>query len=255
MNSIQAALVLYYRVYIHNTTCPGFRLSHCTWREFYWAMSVCTSRQNNLPNLDTSTANTSACVLGFIPVWDMMNHYIPNNIEPRSTWMGGSTLYNPSTCSIDYCTPEYISMSSEVCMFYGPRTNRKLLLYSGFVLSDNIYDAVQLDMRVLQSYYNQLTTSDQLCICSSSSSGSNSSSSNSSIVPMSVDSLRKVKDNLYQSIIKLLYSNNTNNNTNESVPDMYKVMLYNRNNNTNVMNSVYMFLLTCTMITCTGMYV
>lgn len=100
------------------------------WNAFVWSLSIANTRQNAI--------NGGLCL---VPVWDMMNASVwtrSADPEPLRT----TTAWNPVSQSLEYRAPEALSRGQELLMHYGPRPNEELLVYSGFVLTNNYYDVV-----------------------------------------------------------------------------------------------------------------
>lgn len=98
---------------------------------YFWALSVVLTRQNEVVVSESETA------MALIPGWDLCNHEASTAIATFS-----DPLDRVITCHAirDFAPRE------QVKMFYGKRSNEHLLLYSGFVDDDNEYDNVQLEL-------------------------------------------------------------------------------------------------------------
>ena len=103
---------------------------------FRWALCSTITRQNRVPSLLQSGKQDQdqgqgqgPGVLALIPVWDMCNHAQ----GPNTTGFDMSPESHGLVCEAmnDYAPGD------EVHIFYGPRPNAELFLYSGFVASAN----------------------------------------------------------------------------------------------------------------------
>jgi hypothetical protein len=103
-----------------------------TFDNFIWAVSTVMTRQNALPAIDP----TEPPMLALVPAWDMMNH----DVGEQTT----SVLLDPETgtACVEYSAMKSFAAGDAITMFYGRRPNTELLLYSGFVQSDNAHDKV-----------------------------------------------------------------------------------------------------------------
>ncbi|RHZ41685.1 hypothetical protein DYB31_008644 [Aphanomyces astaci] len=99
-----------------------FRHESFSLTNYFWALSVALTRQNNVPTPDDPSA------LALIPGWDMCNHAI-----------GDMTTYSDSV-SIHCDAMTSFAPGDEITICYGPRPNADLLVYSGFSLSHNPYN-------------------------------------------------------------------------------------------------------------------
>lgn len=119
---------------LHRNKIPGLPASLLSWDNYVWATAVAMTRQNQIP-----AGKGTQCAL--VPVWDMCNH----SPGPATTAVGLSAdgeVVVESKAMRDFEEGEAITMS------YGERPNVELLLYSGFVQTDNEYDKVALDLRL-----------------------------------------------------------------------------------------------------------
>ncbi|CAK4451905.1 unnamed protein product [Aphanomyces euteiches] len=112
-------------IYLHRlikpSTLPAFSLAN-----YFWALAVVLTRQNNVPQPDNPHA------LALIPGWDMCNHAAGK----MTTYSDGSAIVCDAMQSF--------TRGDEITICYGPRHNADLLVYSGFSLADNPHDRVPL---------------------------------------------------------------------------------------------------------------
>lgn len=147
-----------------------------SWELFRWAISVVMSRQNIVPcgHVDEDSGSNSTeteTELALVPLWDLMNHAFlsagdDNSTGPSASAGTGSpaashiaqtqTHYNSLTNTIDYRTPIAVLPGTEISMFYGPRANTELLIYSGFCVPQNPYEAVSISLATLLFLHAQL---------------------------------------------------------------------------------------------------
>lgn len=122
---------------------PAFPLERFTWKNFIWATSSVLTRQNEIPAEPSVSPKTNELVL--IPLWDMSNHDVGEM----------TSFYNFETQSLQCSALRDFQVGEQVFMFYGPRPNSQLLLYSGFVLPDNPHDslAISLDPACLETLF------------------------------------------------------------------------------------------------------
>ena len=113
-----------------------FALEHFTWTNFRWAISVVLTRQNELPSVSSPSLSQTAAPVALIPFWDMCNH----DTGEMTSFYNVETDRLESSAIRDYCPGE------QVFMFYGPRPNSQLLLFSGFVHPDNPYDHLTIQL-------------------------------------------------------------------------------------------------------------
>jgi hypothetical protein len=181
-NSIRASLILFIRLFNElavlvkdgrdkkGKSKKGWVLDvhDYSWQRFKWAISIVMSRQNVVP-----VAATGATELALIPVWDLMNHSLqaatslstpnPNLVASAhaSHIPDSQSFFNPDTVSIDFKTPIDVHSGAEICMFYGSRSNLDLLIYSGFTLSENPFDTVNISLPTLLFLNEQLSAEDK----------------------------------------------------------------------------------------------
>ncbi|GLD93356.1 hypothetical protein PINS_up001948 [Pythium insidiosum] len=101
--------------------CP-IPVSRFTLSNYLWALGVAMTRQNEIPVRRGDHVDTT---LALIPGWDMCNHEISDAI---------TTFSDPDERLIACHAMRAFKQQEEVTMFYGPRSNEHLLLYSGFVV-------------------------------------------------------------------------------------------------------------------------
>ncbi|EQC41268.1 hypothetical protein SDRG_01243 [Saprolegnia diclina VS20] len=99
-----------------------------TLENFLWATSVVLTRQNNVPT------PTDPRALALIPGWDLCNH-APGSI---------TTYYESAQHGVVCDAMASFSTGEQLTIFYGPRPNAELLVYSGFCLAVNAYDTLRL---------------------------------------------------------------------------------------------------------------
>lgn len=148
-NAFRAAVALYYQGYmiIEGLALPTFPAHKFTWKLFRWALSVVLTRQNNVPNPDTTTGSaevdesTVEEVHCLIPGWDLMNH---------SALIEMTTHFDITQDSIIYPSAATVAAGQELLMCYGKRQNELFLLYGGFCLADNPCDGLELPIPIIQ---------------------------------------------------------------------------------------------------------
>eukprot|EP00943_MAST-04B_sp_MAST-4B-sp1_P006158 g6158.t1 len=102
-------------------------------KDFRWAVSCVVSRQNPLPS-----NNGKDTALALIPIFEMLNHK-PNSSLPS---------YLPEEKSAIIETACEYEKDDEVFMVYGRRPNRELLIYSGFVMTNNEFNNVIVRLKL-----------------------------------------------------------------------------------------------------------
>ncbi|KDO35002.1 hypothetical protein SPRG_01065 [Saprolegnia parasitica CBS 223.65] len=103
-------------------------ISTFTLENFLWATSVVLTRQNNVP----TPADPRA--LALIPGWDLCNH-APGAI---------TTYFEAAQRGVVCDAMTSFAPGEQLTIFYGPRPNAELLVYSGFCLPVNAYDTLRL---------------------------------------------------------------------------------------------------------------
>lgn len=132
---LRATVRDYTHVYtaLHRNRIPGIPVSLLSLDNYFWATSVTMTRQNELP------VRGPGC-FALVPVWDMCNH----SPGPATTSVG---LSQPDgEVVVESRAMRYFAEGEPITMCYGKRPNTELLLYSGFVQSDNENDKVPLDL-------------------------------------------------------------------------------------------------------------
>ena len=93
-----------------------------TYENFFWGACVVNSRQNMLPSKTGSLKK-----LALVPAYDMCNH------DPHGTKI--TTEFSWETRTYQCRAHKSFSEGEEFTIFYGPRPDLELLLYSGYVCS------------------------------------------------------------------------------------------------------------------------
>ncbi|OQR81812.1 histone-lysine N-methyltransferase setd3-like isoform X2 [Thraustotheca clavata] len=101
-----------------------------TLSSFLWALSVVLTRQNSIPLMGYSN------VMALIPGWDMCNH------APGIITTYFDNQLNGIVCDAMHDFDE----DEEITIFYGPRANSELLVYSGFCLDSNTFDRIVVEL-------------------------------------------------------------------------------------------------------------
>jgi len=105
-----------------------------TFEAFSWAVGVVMTRQNMVP----SRVHDNAVLPALVPAWDMMNHCSGP----------GSTSFDEDSRSVIFHSIRSLRVGDPITMFYGPRSNASLLMYSGFVHAGNAHDFVPLSLQI-----------------------------------------------------------------------------------------------------------
>ncbi|CAN8073322.1 unnamed protein product [Agarophyton chilense] len=103
-----------------------------TFKNFVWALSVVMTRQNALPSTDPPT-------LALVPLWDLCNHE-PGHFTTQ--------VLVDTTVTVECRAMRSFQPGEPITIFYGPRPNVKLLLFSGFVQVDNAYDMLPVSLTI-----------------------------------------------------------------------------------------------------------
>ena len=142
--SFRAAVMLYFRALstIERVNIEAFPSASFTWSLFRWSLSAVLTRQNHIPSLESiATAEEHpGTVAALVPGWDMMNH-APGKMTSQ---------YDERENCLVFAAMASCKAGDEICMCYGYRMNELYLLYSGFCMQDNPYDAVDLVIPVEQ---------------------------------------------------------------------------------------------------------
>eukprot|EP01102_Stenamoeba_stenopodia_P012704 TRINITY_DN403_c0_g3_i1.p1 TRINITY_DN403_c0_g3~~TRINITY_DN403_c0_g3_i1.p1 ORF type:complete len:560 (-),score=205.26 TRINITY_DN403_c0_g3_i1:110-1738(-) len=113
--------------------------------EFMWAMAVVSSRQNPIP------LNNKLVTLSLIPLFDMFNH---------ST--GQITSYfDDKERALECMSMRDYKKGDQIYIFYGERPNSELLLFSGFVYSNNQCDNIKLRVSLNNSVSGSESEADK----------------------------------------------------------------------------------------------
>jgi hypothetical protein len=103
-----------------------------TLSNYFWAMGVVLTRQN-----EVVVGEAGRGALALIPGWDMCNHEAGERI---------GTFSDPAKRVVVCHAKRAFAVDEEVAMFYGPRTNEQLLMYSGFVDDANAWDRTTIQL-------------------------------------------------------------------------------------------------------------
>ena len=133
--ALRAQVKNYAHIYLalRSLQLSDFPPTYCSYANFEWAVAVVMTRQNALPIRDPPP-------LALVPLWDMCNHEPGKN---TTTVIARADGTDPEVESLAMKTFE---RDEPVTIFYGPRPNTQLLLYSGFVQEDNQYDVVDIEV-------------------------------------------------------------------------------------------------------------
>jgi len=101
---------------------------------FDWAVGVTMTRQNRVPS---KLLKNEMC-LALVPAWDMMNH-------ARGP---ATTSFNEESRCVEFRAMKDLVQGEAIEMFYGPRPNSELLMYSGFVFETNEFDIVPVSLQI-----------------------------------------------------------------------------------------------------------
>ncbi|XP_041468746.1 actin-histidine N-methyltransferase-like [Lytechinus variegatus] len=112
---------------------------HFTYDFYRWAVSTVMTRQNQIPAKDSKGLS-----LSLIPLWDMCNHA---NGEMKTDF-----IEETDSC-INMALRDF-NVGEQIFICYGRRSSSDLLLYSGFIYQDNIFDGMAIQLG--------LSTSDRL---------------------------------------------------------------------------------------------
>ncbi len=134
VNTMRGLVRRYARVYsaLRDLQLPCLPVVEFSFNRYMWAVSVVMTRQNEIP--------TDPRSLALVPVWDLCNHSPGTHTT--------SVAINPET---DTVTVECDAMRSfnegdPVTIFYGTRPNSEMLLFSGFLQKDNVYDKASIPL-------------------------------------------------------------------------------------------------------------
>jgi len=105
-----------------------------TWDEFRWAVTIVMSRQNRIPDVD------GASELALIPGWDFCNYRVGDEI---------TTYFHAERDASESFTIAPVKAGSQIFIFYGPRPNSELVLFSGFMVDSNPHDSILLNVSSL----------------------------------------------------------------------------------------------------------
>ncbi|TMW55890.1 hypothetical protein Poli38472_008538 [Pythium oligandrum] len=132
-NSIKQFLYIEQLVQTRWRRCP-IPVKSFTLANYFWALGAVLTRQNEVVIDDRHAA------LALIPGWDMCNHEQSERI---------TTFSDPKLRVISCNAIRAFSKDEQVTMYYGPRSNDQLLVYSGFVMKNNPHDfvSIQLSLR------------------------------------------------------------------------------------------------------------
>lgn len=132
VKSLRAQVRNYTYIYQAVLSLPSQVLSPrvLTFSNFVWALSVVMTRQNALPTSEPPT-------MALVPLWDLCNHE-PGHFTTK-------VLVHESV-TVECRAMRTFNPGEPVTIFYGPRPNEKLLLFSGFVHPDNAYDTIPISL-------------------------------------------------------------------------------------------------------------
>lgn len=142
VKTLRSQLVQYVNIYKllsrPQTGCEAIGVGGFSFGNFEWAVSVVMTRQNQLPPAGPDRPP----VLALVPVWDMCNHAVG---KPST-----SVLMDPGTgaASVECAGMRAFAEGEALTIFYGPRSNVELLLFSGFVQRGNPHDAVTVGIKL-----------------------------------------------------------------------------------------------------------
>ncbi|XP_074643249.1 actin-histidine N-methyltransferase-like [Tubulanus polymorphus] len=101
--------------------------------DYRWAVSTVMTRQNQIPSKDGSHL-----ISALIPLWDMSNHCHGEITTDYSL---------EKDCSECYALQDF-KLDEQIYIFYGARSNSELLIHSGFVYEDNLYDKLSIKLGI-----------------------------------------------------------------------------------------------------------
>ena len=112
-------------------TLPGLNSETFTWAGFKWALSMVMSRQNMVP-----CTHGPGQELALVPGWDLLNY----EDSPSGSIPTAFEATEDGQHRLVYRTPRAFAAGEELCMYYGPRPNRELLHFCGFVADGQSHD-------------------------------------------------------------------------------------------------------------------
>lgn len=144
VNAMRGLVRRYTRVYIalRDLNLPAIPVAEFSFARYMWAVSVVMTRQNEIP--------TDPRSLALVPVWDMCNHSPGTHTT--------SVVLSPETRDIfvECDAMRDFKEGDPVTIFYGTRPNSELLLFSGFLQPNNVYNKmiIPLAIRRTDPLYN-----------------------------------------------------------------------------------------------------
>jgi len=116
--------------------------------EYRWAVSVVSTRQNNILN------DNGEPQLALIPIMDFLNHQY-----------GGECIhYDLDRKEVECKTMKDIEKNEQIFMFYGKRTNAEYLIHNGFVPDQaNPHDTYLLKLGKIKRCFSKLKSYFFVC--------------------------------------------------------------------------------------------
>lgn len=131
IKSLRAQVRNYTYIYqaLHRMKLSTLSTSLVTYQNYVWAVSIVMSRQNAIPIKQPPT-------LALVPVWDLCNH------EPGEYTT--AVVLSDKGMVVECRAMKNFVVDQAVTIYYGPRPNTQMLLFSGFIVHDNKSDRVDV---------------------------------------------------------------------------------------------------------------
>ena len=127
--------------FLNSSRNKEWGLEKFTWVGFEWAISVIMTRQNQIEDMKRSLGGK----LALVPLWDMCNHEEGSFQKMTTSFVTERADDGEKEVGFVECRAMRDYRSGEnITIFYGNRPNEELLLFSGFVSQNNVFDSVKI---------------------------------------------------------------------------------------------------------------
>ena len=113
-----------------------------TFEEYRWAVSTVMTRQNSVPSetAEITDSGDEVFVNTLIPFWDMAN----NSVDVPEI----STDFDKDAQAVTCMANKELNLSDNFTIFYGKRSNMDLLVHNGFVLDNNPFNTLIINLGI-----------------------------------------------------------------------------------------------------------
>lgn len=134
VNAMRGLVRRYVRIYtaLRELGLACLPVKEFSFTRYLWAVSVVMTRQNEIP--------TDPRSLALVPIWDLCNHAPGTHTTSVALSPETGDVFVECDAMCDFKTGDPITI------FYGTRPNSELLLFSGFLQSNNMYNKITIPL-------------------------------------------------------------------------------------------------------------